>query len=90
MALLPLPCGPKCCGYSMNPGFTDIDLLRILNKLDKKHGNDAITGLYVFVVQSLRSIQSIVTTVMTDHYQNAARKEREAMLNVSSAMPLDA
>ena len=20
LALLPLPCGPKCCGYSMNPG----------------------------------------------------------------------
>lgn len=69
--------------------FTDIDLLRIFNKLDKKHGDDAISGLYVFVIQSLRSIQSIVTTVMTDHYQNAARKEREAMMNVSSSMPLD-
>lgn len=69
--------------------FTDIDLLRIFNKLDKKHGDDAISGLYVFVIQSLREIQSIVKTIMTDHYQNAASKERQAMMNVSSAMPLD-
>ncbi|WP_415776756.1 GNAT family N-acetyltransferase, partial [Halomonas casei] len=23
LALLPLPCGPKCCAYSMNPGAED-------------------------------------------------------------------
>ena len=75
--------------HDMDRLFTDIDLLRIYNKLDKKHADTAITRLHSYVLQSLRTIQSIVTTIMTDHYQNAGKGERDAMMNVSSAMPID-